>query len=309
MTTETSATVHRDIEFHETPERTLDLDVYEPTAATAGESGPRPTVVVFHGSGFHSGEKSQRLGQAEALADRGYVVVTPEYRLSGEATFPAALIDAQAAVEWCRAEGEVYGIDPRRIATAGHSAGANLATLVSVTADEPGFEPEAYPGVSSGVQAAVGWVGIYDFRSFDGDPEFVVDYLGGTRDEVPTAYDFASPMGQTDAQTPPTLVVHGDADEVLPVEQARRYADSVDAHSNAKFVPVEDCGHTFPADAVERKIEETDRFLLAHLTDSEPGLDPARENDRGGRPGDDLGQSRDPSRDPDGPPGGDRFDR
>ena len=129
MTTDSPGTVHRDIEFHETPERTLRLDVYEPTDAAPG--GPRPTVVCFHGGGFHSGEKAQESAQIQALADRGYVVVTPEYRLSGEATFPAALVDAKAAVEWCRAESETYGIDPQRIATAGHSAGANLATLVS----------------------------------------------------------------------------------------------------------------------------------------------------------------------------------
>lgn len=309
MTTDTSPTVHRDVEFHQTPERTLRLDVYEPTAASAGENGPWPTIVLFHGGGFHSGEKSQDSDQTEALADRGYVVVTPEYRRSGEATFPAALIDAKAAVEWCRAEGEAYGIDPRRIATAGHSAGANLATLVSVTADEPGFEPDAYPGVSSAVQAAVGWAGLYDFRSFDAEPEFVVDYLGGTREEVPAAYDFASPMGQTDAQTAPTLVVHGDADEVLPIEQARRYADSVDALATAEFVAVGDCGHTFPPDAIEPKVEETDRFLSAHLAGGRRDLDPHRENDRHREAGDGFGQSPGPIGDLDGPPAGDRFDR
>lgn len=302
MTTDTSEAVHRDIEFHETPERTLHLDVYEPTDATPG--GPRPTVVSFHGGGFHSGAKTQQSEQAAALAAEGYVVVRPEYRLSDEATFPAALVDAKAAIEWCRAEGEAYGIDPRRIAAAGHSAGANLATLVSVTANEPGFEPEAYPGVSSAVQAAVGWAGLYDFRSVE-DAAFV-DYLGGTREERPTAYDFASPLGQTDAGTPPTLVVHGDDDEVVPVEGARRYAEAVDALGTGEFVVIEGCGHAFPPEAVERKLSETDRFLSAHLAsgpETRPGTGPE------GRPGADSGRPLDPSRDRGEPPGGDRFDR
>jgi len=303
VTTDSPGTVHRDIEFHETPERTLRLDVYEPTDAAPG--GPRPTVVCFHGGGFHSGEKTQGSAQAQALADRGYVVVTPEYRLSGEATFPAALVDAKAAVEWCRAESETYGIDPQRIATAGHSAGANLATLVSVTANEPGFEPERYPGVSSAVQAAVGWAGLYDCRSFDEDPQIIVDYLGGTCEGVPTAYDFASPMGQTDASTPPTLVVHGDADETLPIEQARRYADAVDALSTGEFVVMEDEGHVFSDDGVERKIEETDRFLSAHLDGSEPLSGPERDRQAEGS----VGGSLDPKRDRGEPPGSDRFDR
>lgn len=302
MTTDASHPVHSDVVFHETPERTLQLDVYEPATG-----GPRPTVVLFHGGGFHSGEKTQSAEEAETLAREGYVVVTPEYRLSGEATFPAALIDAKAAVEWCRAEGDGYGIDPRRIAAAGYSAGANLAALVSVTANEPGFEPEAYPGTSSAVGAAVGWAGLYDFRTFDEDPEIHVDYLGGTREEVPTAYDFASPMGQTDAGTPPTLVVHGDADETLPIEQARRYADSVDALSTAEFVVIEDGGHVFDDEPTARAVEETDRFLTAHLGADGPGRPP--EDDRGsladGVPGEDL----DPQPGPGEPPGGDGLDR
>lgn len=309
MTTDTSHTVHRDIAFHETPERTLSLDLYEPTGAPddRGRGGPRPTVVLFYGGAFHSGEKTQLSAQATALAAEGYVVVTPEYRLSGEATFPAALIDAKAAVEWCRAEGEGYGIDPRRIATAGHSAGANLATLVAVTADEPGFEPDAYPGVSSAVQATVGWAGIYDFRSFDDDPDIHVDYLGGTREDVPAAYDFASPMGQTDASTPPTLVVHGDADETLPIEQARRYGESVDALSTVAFVVIEGGGHQFPHDRFERTIEETDQFLSAHLVgggvDDGHGQPPEdkREQSSGGS----RGHSIDRPSGIDEPPGGD----
>ncbi|ACV48717.1 MULTISPECIES: alpha/beta hydrolase [Halomicrobium] len=260
MTTDTSGTVRSEIAFHETPARTLRLDVYEPR-----ESGPRPTVVLFHGGAFRSGEKTQLAEQARALADAGYVVVTPEYRLADEATFPAALIDAKAAVEWCRVEGAEYGIDPGRLAAAGYSAGANLATLVSVTADEPGFEPEVYPGASSSVAAAVGWAGIYDFRAFDEGHQSHADYLGGTREDVPEAYDFASPMGQTDVGTPPTLVVHGDADEVLPIEQARRYADAVDALSTAAFVVIEGGDHGFPDDAFDRTIEETDQFLTTQL--------------------------------------------
>jgi len=285
----------RDIDFHETPEQTLSLDVYQSV-----DGGPRPTIVLLYGGAFHSGEKTQLAAQATALADAGYTVVTPEYRLSGDATFPAALIDAKAAVEWCRAEGEAYGIDPQRIATVGHSAGANLAVLVAVTADEPGFEPESYPGISSAVQATVGWAGLYDFRSFDEDPQIHVDYLGGTRETVPTAYDFASPMGQTDAHTPPTLVVHGDADETLPIEQARRYADAVDTLATGEFVLFDDAAHQFPHDRFERTIEETDRFLSVHLV---AGTGGRQDRDAGGDP---TAFDRDAPRES---PGGDRIDR
>lgn len=254
-------TVHRDVTFRDTPERTLTLDVYEPAA-----SGPRPTVVLFHGGAFRSGEKEHNADHARAFAEEGYVAVTPEYRLSDEATFPAALIDAKAAVEWCRAEGEGYRIDPQRIAAVGYSAGANLATLLSVTADEPGFEPEGYPGASSAVQAAVGWAGVYDMAFSDGeDPDPHVAYLGGTREEVPTAYELSSPQGQADVRTPPTLVVHGDADETLPLDQARRYAESVDAVGTGELVVLSGEGHEFSSDAFERTMSETLSFLSTHL--------------------------------------------
>lgn len=268
VTTDTSGTVDRDIAFHETPERTLLLDVYAPV-----ESGLRPTAVLFHGGAFRTGSKTDLAEQARALAAEGYVVVTPEYRLSGEATFPAALIDAKAAIKWCRVEGEGDGIDPQRIAAVGYSAGANLATLASVTADEPGFEPEAYPGASSAVEAAVGWAGVYDFRFSTGeDPEIHVQYLGGTCEELPEAYDFASPMGQTDLATPPTLVVHGEADDVLPIEQARRYAESIDAVGTGAFLSLEAGSHQFPHESLEETITVTDRFLTEHLVGGDSGL-------------------------------------
>jgi acetyl esterase/lipase len=300
MTTDPDSwTVHPDIDFHETPERTLSLDVYEPVA-----DGPSPTVVLFYGGEFREGDKERMAQPAAALAEKGYVVVTPNYRLSDEATFPAALIDAKAAVEWCRAEGEGYGIDSRRIATVGHSAGGNLATLVSVTADEPGFEPEAYPGVSSAVQAAVGWAGVYDLAFPDGpDPECHVQYLGGTREDVPEAYEFASPMGQTDLQTPPTLVVHGDDDDALPLDQARRYAESVDALTTGELVVFEDAGHMFSMHALDRTVAVTVEFLGRNLPGATVDDTTGVSGPESGRPGGDF-DDRVGGPGPGQPPGG-----
>lgn len=264
MTTEPGTlTVHRDIPFHDTTERTLHLDVYEPA-----ESGVRPAVLFVHGGGFVSGDKGQLARLALDFADRGYLAVTPEYRLGGEASFPAALVDVKAAIEWLRADGEGHGVDPQRVAVAGHSAGGNLATLAAVTADEPGFEPEMYPGVSSRVQAAVGYAGVYDVGAWD-DSEANRHYLGGGPSDESEAFELASPLGQAAVGTPPTLLLHGSVDEVVSPEQSNRFYAELDAVTEAELDVLTGDGadHMFPFHTAtyERTRDRTEQFLEANL--------------------------------------------
>jgi len=253
-------TVHRDLPFHETPERTPHVDLFEPV-----ESGPRPTILFVHGGAFVEGDKDQLERYAREFAGRGYVTATCQYRLADEATFPAALVDVKAAIEWLRSEGEGHGVDGRRIGGVGWSAGANLASLAAVTADEPGFEPEVYPGASSELHAVVGYAGVYDFEWWDDDPEPHLNYLGGAREDRPTAYDLASPVGQATFETPPTLLVHGTEDDVLPIEQADLFYRDLDSVTEARFEPLEDAGHGFPTDAFDETVELTAEFLGSHL--------------------------------------------
>lgn len=253
-------TVHRDVPFHETPERTLFLDVFEPV-----ESGPRPTVLFVHGGAFVEGDKDQLERYAREFAERGHVTATCQYRLADEATFPAALVDVKAAIEYLRSEGDQFGVNGQRIAAVGWSAGANLAALAAVTADEPGFEPERYPGVSSELQAVVGYAGVYDFERWDEDPDQHVEYLGGTREERPAAYDLASPAGQVSFQTPPTLLIHGTEDDTLPLEQSDLFYRDLDSMTDARFEPLEGEDHGFPMDAFDGTVELTAEFLRTHL--------------------------------------------
>ena len=253
-------TVHRDLPFHETPARTLRLDLFEPA-----ESGPRPTLLFVHGGAFVEGDKDQLAGYAREFAERGYVTAACQYRLADEATFPAALVDVKAAIEWLRTEGEGYGVDSRRIGAVGWSAGANLAALAAVTADEPGFEPETYPGASSELAAVVGYAGVYDFERWDDDPDPNVAYLGGTHEERPTAYELASPIGQATFETPPTLLVHGVDDETLPIEQSESFHRSLDALTEAEFEPLDGAGHAFPVESFDETVDRTARFLGTQL--------------------------------------------
>lgn len=263
MDPEPTVTVHRDVPFHDPPERELTLDVYEPST-----NGPHPAVVLVHGGGFVDGDKGQLARQALDLAADGYLAVEPQYRLGTEASFPAALVDVKAAVEWVRAEGERYGGAPQRIAAVGHSAGANLAALTAVTADEPGFEPERYPGASSAVQAAVGYAGVYDLAA-QNDPDVNAAYLGGTPADVPERFELASPLGQADAGTPPVRLLHGEDDAVVDPAQSERFYEDLDAVTTAEYDLLSGDGadHLFPhrAATYEDTLDRTTAFLREHL--------------------------------------------
>ncbi|MBX0285039.1 alpha/beta fold hydrolase [Haloarcula salinisoli] len=263
---ETTVTVRRDVPFHEVDGETLRLDVYESTATSA----PKPAVVLVRGGGFTVGDKGEFARHAIDLAADGYLVVEPQYRLAPEHTFPAALVDVKAAIEWCRTECEQ--VDPQRIAAVGHSAGANLVVLAAATADDPALEPDMYPGSSSALSAVVGYAGIYDFRM--GLDDRRQTYLGGSPEDLPAAYDLASPVEQADMSMPPTLLLHGEDDHVVSPQQSAVLAEALDPLTTVdhRVVPG---GHGFPFDGAhyEATSETTADFLatqLASQTDRDP---------------------------------------
>ncbi|MFC4358891.1 alpha/beta fold hydrolase [Halobium salinum] len=221
--------VDRDRIYRETPERTLAMDVYR---ASDGES--RPAVVLLHGGGWREGNKGQLSRYALDLAAAGYVTVEPSYRLSHEATFPAALEDVKAAVRHVRSNAAELGVDPGRVGAFGHSAGAHLAVLAGATGDRSvlGSEPAAAYEETARLDAVVGVSGVYDLTrepSTDGtesSSEMAVAFLGGHYEEVPERYAAASVHAHVDAggdgDCPPTLFSHGTADDVVGAGQSER---------------------------------------------------------------------------------------
>lgn len=128
-----------------TDRRPLELDVFKPQGQPNGVA-----VILLHGGGFAQGHRSMMYGYAQALADRGYVAVAAEYRLLGEAGWPAQLDDVRDAVRWVKQNAAKLGIDPTKVALQGYSAGAHLALMVGAT--QPGSEHEAVFGDSSGTE-------------------------------------------------------------------------------------------------------------------------------------------------------------
>ncbi len=195
------------------------LDVYVPTAPAAA---PRPLVVFIHGGRWSSGSKGEYRFLAAGLAERGVVVVVPNYRLYPEVRMAAAAEDIAHAVAWAEQAAARYGADAGAVAVMGHSAGAQLAALV---ATDPHWLAAA-GGMP--VRALVGLAGPYDFLPLTDDD--LKDYFG-----PPERYPESQPVNFVDAASAPALLLHG-ADDTTAKP---RNSVSMAARLRASGVPVE----------------------------------------------------------------------
>lgn len=210
----------RDVEYGRVGSRALVLDLYRPK----GEAQPVPGLIFIHGGGWEDGSKDDLKHYAVRFAGKGYVTACIGYRLSQEAPFPACVQDAQCAVRWMRAYAGKYGIAEDRIGLVGASAGAHIAMLAAYVGNDGAFEESGgHSGVSQAVQAVVDLYGPTDFAALQdrSDRPLIVDFFGGRRfEEAPELYAQASPVEYLDASDPPTLVLHGAIDSLVPIEQA-----------------------------------------------------------------------------------------
>jgi len=210
----------RDVAYGKGGGRDLKLDLFVPKDGPT----PRPGIVFIHGGGWKGGHRRQFHRQAAYLAGKGYVGACIEYRFSGEAKFPAALEDCKCAVRWMRANAKTYQIDSNRIAACGGSAGGHLAAMVGVTEASHGFEGKGgHEGMSSRVQLVVNFNGVSDLDELGRNRPLknaIQKFLGPTHPENPKLYVLASPITHIDAKDPPSLLLHGTADETVPFKQS-----------------------------------------------------------------------------------------
>ncbi len=215
------------------------LDIYLPRNGR----GPFPVILQIHGGAFFEGDKGDRqLSPVLSALGRGYAVAAMNYRLSGEAHFPAAIQDVKAAIRWVRAHAREYSLDATRMATWGDSAGAHLAVLAAVSAGVRSLSDESLgnPGVPETVQAVVGWYGPYDFASMDqqfkasgkgpeihGGPRSAESlYLGAPASQARDLGARANPASYLSSTCPPMLLQAGTNDSIVPVEQTIDLADA-----------------------------------------------------------------------------------
>ncbi len=235
------------------------LDLYIPDTG----SGPFPVVIMVHGGGFMMGDKADGAGLAgvDQLLAAGYAVASINYRLSGEALYPAQIQDAKAAVRFLRANAATYNLNPERFGAWGASAGGSLVALLGTTCGVTGLEGAdlGNEDQSSCVQAVVDWFGPIDFLAMDeqfsgtscpqthneaSSPESQL--VGAAIQTVPDLVASTNPMNYLTADDAPFLIQHGTADCNIPPVQGQNLAEALSQVIGADQVTytlIEGAGH------------------------------------------------------------------
>ena len=243
------------------------LDVYR----GRGEE-PLPAIVHVHGGGWIMGSRHEQgvplLGH---LAANGWVGFNVDYRLSPRATWPAQVVDVKRSVAWVREHADALGVDPSFVALTGGSAGGHLTALAALTAGDPEFQP-GFEDADTSVAAAVPFYGVYDFLDEEGLHLAITHRVlqkrvfKQRRDDDPEPFRRASPVLRVHADAPPFLVIHGEADSLIRVEEARRFVGRLrEVSSNpVEYVELPDAQHAFdvlPSWRTIPVIEAIERFL------------------------------------------------
>lgn len=233
---------HRGISYGDAGLRN-ELDVYQPSEP---RKGGFPVLLQVHGGGWMIGDKKQ---QGKPLmyhmAQRGWIAVAINYRLSPRAAFPAHIIDVKRAIAWIREHIGEYGGDPDFIAITGGSAGGHLSSLAALTPNRREWQP-GFEDADTTVQAAVPFYGVYDFLDRSNiRPEMSMEdilaknVLQCARTENAELWDSASPLSHVGPDAPPMFVVHGTHDSLVWVEEARLFVETLRAQSQRAVVYAE----------------------------------------------------------------------
>lgn len=268
-----AAAAHPDLRYGPHPERNT-LDLWVPKA-----DGPVPLVLWVHGGGWSAGAKSAK-NPAARLLTRGYAVAATNYRLSQHAVYPAQLEDCKAAVRFLRANAAKYGLDPDRFGAWGSSAGGHLVALLGTTGDVNDLEGAVgdHPGVSSRVRAVCDFYGPTDVTRMNAQAKVKgpIDHdaptapearlIGGPVQANKAKAARANPAAYATADDAPFLVVHGDADPLVPLGQSELLRDALaKAKVPCELVVIPGGGHGgagFDTPDLRGKI---DHFFDAHL--------------------------------------------
>lgn len=243
-------TITRDIPYRQGNSNAWKLDMAMPSDSG---SARRPALVIVHGGGWAAGSKSDDVYQSMLVdyARKGYVTVNVEYRLTGEAPFPACIEDVKCAVRWLRAHADEYRVDPDRIGAYGHSAGAHLALMLAMVPESAGLEGDGgWNEYSSRVNAAAA-----------GSPP---TELGRN---VPMAKQEWWPIGYVSADQPPLFLIQGGDDRIVRAVLTDYFVEKMRiAGANIDYLKIDGVGHGV---AYAEKLDITgpaiENFFAKHL--------------------------------------------
>lgn len=223
-----NADIKRDVIYRTVDGAELTLDLYRPRNITR----PMPVVVWIHSGGWSRGRKEHT--PATTLVKEGYAVASIEYRLTGTAPFPAQIEDCKAAIRWLRANADKYHLDAQHFGAWGHSSGAHLAALLGTSGDVTALDGKGENlNFSSRVQAVCDMSGPSDLVTMYGQvsekatemgpkaTEAIDALVGGPLEQRKQTAIAASPIHYVSKDDPPFLIIHGENDGTVPVEQAK----------------------------------------------------------------------------------------
>jgi acetyl esterase/lipase len=254
-----------DIEYAKRDEASLLLDLHLPD----GSDGPFPVIICIPGGGWQSAMKG---GLPLYLVEHGFAVVGVEYRVSNVALAPANIQDIRAAVDWIVRHAEQYHLDSARIGAYGASAGGHLAALLGVSL---GIEELADPGTNHAhhmIRAVCDVCGPTDLnrmavpgiqKAYPLLHEVTVGYLGGPVEYERARATLVSPLTYVKKTSPPVLLIHGDKDDSVPLEESRIFHGAMKSvGATSTLLVVEGGGHGW---LVEETADKVAAFFLEHL--------------------------------------------
>ncbi len=251
-------------------ERNLTGDVFTPKKIPRKT---RPAIVFLHGGSWMFGSPSQFHHHADYLARKyGFFALSVDYRLSGEAKFPAALQDAKCAIRWIRSHAKKLNIDPERIAICGGSAGAHLSSMVATTAGVKGYEGngghQEFPSHVNAVILFNGEFDMWDLVKKKSLIEAMIQFIGGSSEEMPEKYDELSSVKRIHSKVPATLFLHGTIDKCVSHEQSVAFFNRLqEVGVHAELEIYEDKPHAWFNREPDRTktLKRMERFLVSRF--------------------------------------------
>ncbi|MDB6031164.1 MAG: nlhH 5 [Verrucomicrobiales bacterium] len=265
-----AAEVIRDVEYARIGDQSLQLDLHIPQGRIRS-----PLIVWVHGGAWRSGSKSDL--PIKQLFDQGYAIASVDYRLSTAARFPAQVHDLKAAIRFLRAEGSKWRLSTKKVVVAGDSAGAHLAALVGVSNGNAELEGSVGSALSSSsaVQGIISFYGAANLTTIlnQSTPHGLsvrvpaLDLLlGGQPEALPALAKLASPVFYVDASDPPLLLLHGDQDPQMPINQSLELQGAYQkAKAYVELVVVHGAAHGGGMFYDAERMEVVRKFLRRHF--------------------------------------------
>ena len=256
-----SVKVEKDVVYGRGGDTDLHCDIYRPPAGTEKHMA----LIHLHGGGFRGGSKADLPGKVTPVTALGYVSIGAQYRLTGVAKWPAQLQDVRTAIRWARAHATSLGIDPKRIAVVGYSAGGFFALAAAATMNRPEVGGEC--GSSKGAPELAACVAFYPRTEISPEANGSAHVLLPSGSDG-AAHHAASPTTYVTAAFPPTILYHGLSDATIPPESSQQFLQLLrDAKVPSELHTFAGVPHEFDThpEFAQATAQLTDFFLDRHV--------------------------------------------